>query len=59
MYNEIRVTDLTVNCGVLFILDEMAKDALCKIKGEMKAKEEEFQKITGKYSNTYISVMEN
>ena len=60
-YNKIRITDLTINCWVLFILDEMVKqnDALSKVKGEIKTKEGESQKITGKYSNTYIFVMEN
>ena len=57
MYNEIRITDLTINCWVLFILDSMVKqnDKLSKVNDEIKAKQGEFQKITGKY----ISVMEN
>ena len=57
MYNEIRITDLTINCWVLFILDSMVKqnDGLSKVKDKIEAKEGEYKKITGKY----ISVMEN
>ena len=57
MYNEIRITDLTINCWVLFILDSMVKQnvELSKVNDEIKAKQGEYQKITGKY----ISVMEN
>lgn len=57
----IMKSDLTINCWVLFILDLLVeqKDALDKVNDELKGKEGEFQKITGKYSNRYISVMEN
>ena len=60
-YNEIRITDLSIYCWILFILDEIVKqnDALSKVKEEIKTKEGEFQKITDKYSYRYNSVKEN
>lgn len=56
MYNEIRITELTINYLVLFILDSMVEQnqSLSKLQGAIKAKEREFQKITGKYSNKYF-----
>lgn len=49
--NECKVTDLTINYRY-FIIGQRVKDnqSLSKIKGDVRAKEKEFQQITGKYS---------
>lgn len=56
MYNEIRITYLTFNCWVIFIVDDMVKQnhSLSKVKDDIKAKENKLQQITGKYSKKYI-----